>query len=172
MSEAIDPVATPEAADVDSPATPEPETTSEPDFDAARALDKIRKANAEAKALRDRAKSAEDKLATAEELAKQVPDLQAQLVRERVARKLGLPDALVDRLRGATEAEVMADAEALVTLVAPSQPKRFQGGADAGPKGAPTGPSQLTSADLSRMTPEQIVTAKAEGRLNTLLGIK
>lgn len=37
-------------------------------------------------------------------------------------------------------------------------------------KGAPAG--QLTQADLKGMTPEQINTARAEGRLNDLLGIK
>jgi hypothetical protein len=30
--------------------------------------------------------------------------------------------------------------------------------------------AQLTEADLKSMTPEQIVTAQNEGRLNTLLG--
>lgn len=34
------------------------------------------------------------------------------------------------------------------------------------------GPAQLTRADLAAMTPEQIVKAKAEGRLNDLLGVK
>lgn len=36
--------------------------------------------------------------------------------------------------------------------------------------GGPTSVSQLTEADLKSMTPDQIVTAQNEGRLNTLLG--
>lgn len=49
--------------------------------------------------------------------------------------------------------------------------KRFAGGADGGArKGSSV--SQLTADDLERMTPEQIVAAKAAGRFNTLLGIK
>lgn len=101
--------ATPEDADSDGPAA----------FDAEKALAKIRKANSEARALRERTKTAEDKAADLAATAAKVPDLEAELVRERVARKLSLPDELVDRLRGATEAEVMADAEKLVALVAP-----------------------------------------------------
>lgn len=131
MPEQQDPA--PEATD-DNTATgttdADPATDQQPDeaFDASRAMEKIRKANSEAKALRERAKAAEDATATAEQKAKdleaqaaRVPDLEAQLTRERVARKLGLPDALVDRLRGTTEEEGLADAEALVALVAPKQ---------------------------------------------------
>lgn len=121
MSEHENETAAPEA---EAPAT---ETTPDPadDFDAARALEKIRKANAEAKSLRERAKNAEDaktaaelRAATLEADANRVADLEAQLVRERVARRLGLPDPLVDRLKGGTEEEVMADAEQLLALVA------------------------------------------------------
>ncbi|MEV6124385.1 hypothetical protein AB0M23_28410 [Streptomyces sp. NPDC052077] len=47
--------------------------------------------------------------------------------------------------------------------------KRFKDGGDGGPRGrAPKG--QLTQRDLDGMTPRQIVAAKREGRLDTLLG--
>jgi len=49
--------------------------------------------------------------------------------------------------------------------------RRFPGGADGGTR-KETRPSQLTQSDLDRMSPEQIVHAKSEGRLNDLLGIK
>lgn len=49
---------------------------------------------------------------------------------------------------------------------------RFQGGADGGPKGNPTGPKQLSRSDLAGMEPEQVETARKAGQLNDLLGIK
>lgn len=50
--------------------------------------------------------------------------------------------------------------------------QRFQGTADGGARNDATQPSQLTRADLDGMSPEAIVKAKADGRLNDLLGIK
>jgi hypothetical protein len=49
--------------------------------------------------------------------------------------------------------------------------KRFQGTGDGGAARKASGPSQLTSDDLRGMTPAQIVKAKADGRLNSILGI-
>lgn len=51
-----------------------------------------------------------------------------------------------------------------------AQGKRFQGDADGGARKDAI-PSQLTRDDLARMTPEEINTARAEGRLNDLLGV-
>lgn len=50
-------------------------------------------------------------------------------------------------------------------------PARFPAGADGGARGGTT-VSQLTEADLARMSPEQIVDAQEKGQLNDLLGIK
>jgi len=50
--------------------------------------------------------------------------------------------------------------------------RKFQGSADGGARTDATKLSQLTEADLSRMTPEQIEASRKEGRLNDLLGIK
>lgn len=50
-----------------------------------------------------------------------------------------------------------------------AQGKRFQGDADGGAR-KESGPTQLTQGDLSRMSPEEISTAREEGRLNDLLG--
>lgn len=47
--------------------------------------------------------------------------------------------------------------------------KRFQGGADGGAREGATA-AQLSKADLAGMTPEEINTARTEGRLNSLLG--
>lgn len=52
-----------------------------------------------------------------------------------------------------------------------AQGKRFEGEADGGAR-KETGPTQLTKDDLSRMSPEEINSARAEGRLNDLLGVK
>jgi hypothetical protein len=177
---APDPSTTPpEGTAVPDPSAETPEPTE--DFDPARAMEKIRKANAEAKALRDRAKAAEGAQATAEQKAKdlesaaaRIPDLEAQLVRERIARKLSLPDALVDRLRGTTEGEVMADAESLVALVAPraksTRPveslQTGTGKADSG------GPAQLSRLDLLGMSPAQIEAARVAGQLADLMAGK
>jgi len=49
--------------------------------------------------------------------------------------------------------------------------RRFQGSADGGARKG-SKPAQLTRDDLKGMSPEAIVKAKAEGRLNDLLGIK
>lgn len=52
-----------------------------------------------------------------------------------------------------------------------AQGKRFEGGADGGARKESV-QTQLTQDDLSRMSSEEINTARAEGRLNDLLGIK
>lgn len=186
MPDQTDPA--PEATEQQTDAEPQVDTAQtdqqQPDeepFDAPRALEKIRKANSEAKALRERAKAAEDATATAEQKAKdleaqaaRVSDLEAQLTRERVARKLGLPDALVDRLRGTTEVEVLADAESLVALVAPkSKPARPVESLQTGTGvPAPNTPPQLTRSDLAGMAPAQIEQARAAGQLADLMAGK
>lgn len=87
------------------------------DFDPDKAAERIRKLQSEAKNLRHRAKTAEEKAAGADEKDKRITELQSQLMRERVGRRLGLPDELVDRLRGDDEDAVLADAEKLVGLL-------------------------------------------------------
>lgn len=91
-------------------------------WDKERALRKIRKANAEAKALRERAK-------TAEEAAKATPDLQAkntqleaENLRLQVALELGLPAQVASRLQGGTREELLADAEAFMKLLGAKTP--------------------------------------------------
>lgn len=69
-----------------------------------------------------------------------------------------------------------AVAQALMDLVA-AKPylgaqggQRFKGAADGGARNDAAGPSQLTRADMARMTPEQIDAAHTEGRFTDLLG--
>jgi len=48
--------------------------------------------------------------------------------------------------------------------------QRWQGSADGGARNGPTGPQQLTRADLDGMTAAQIMAAKKAGQLKNLLG--
>lgn len=87
------------------------------DFDPDKAAERIRKIQSENKNLRTRAKAAEEKAAGVDEKDKRITSLEGELLRERVGRRLGLPDELVDRLRGDDEDAVLADAEKLVALL-------------------------------------------------------
>lgn len=74
---------------------------------------------------------------------------------------------------GDVDADEISDAiEELLTrkphLAATARP-RFQGSGDGGAARKATGPTQLTREELSKMSPEAIVKAKAEGRLKNLL---
>lgn len=107
----------------------------EVDFDPKKALSKIRKQNSELKGLRARTQEAEAKVnQTAEEKDKAISDLQTQLLRERVARKTGLPDQLVERLNGDDEESMLTDAESLLEMFAKTGPpsskphERLKGG--------------------------------------------
>ncbi len=51
-------------------------------------------------------------------------------------------------------------------------PSRFDGTADQGATRRVAKPSQLTADDLSNMSPEAVVAARKEGRLDTILGVK
>jgi len=77
-----------------------------------------------------KAKSPEDFTAAVNELNEKLAAADAALLRERVARKHSLPDALAARLVGKTEAELIADAKALAALVAAPTPERLSGGLD------------------------------------------
>ena len=58
----------------------------------------------------------------------------------------------------------------LAAAAGATPPPKPTGSADGGARGSST-PSQFGRADLQSMTPEQITKAKADGRLNDLLGI-
>lgn len=89
------------------------------EFDSARALAKIRKLNSENKNLRDAKKAAEQEAETAKGDAGKIPALEAENLRLRVAIENGLPVELASRLQGATEEEVLADAEKLLEFISP-----------------------------------------------------
>lgn len=76
------------------------------------------------------------------------------------------------------DVDATALADALTNLIterpylAAQGGKRFQGTADGGARNESPRATQLTRADLDRMTPEEIVTAKRDGRFNDLMGIR
>ena len=101
----------------------EDDFSTESDFDPAKVLKKLRKQNSELKNLRDRAKQAEQKVEqTSEDKDKEISNLQTQLLRERVGRKTGLPDQLVERLKGDDEESMLKDAEDLLEVFTKSRP--------------------------------------------------
>ncbi|MFD6432826.1 hypothetical protein [Streptomyces venezuelae] len=104
-------------------------------------------------------------------------------VRAAAASKLADPrDALkfldLDQFEVGEDGDVDADeiAEAIEELIktkpylAAATAKRFQGTGDGGAARKASRPKQLTQSDLKKMTPQQIVKAQDDGRLDDLLG--
>lgn len=119
----------PEAPDTDQEtlevSAPDEQTdeVEDQDFDASRALKKIQKQNRELASLRDRTKKAEEKVSqTAEEKDKEIESLKSQILRTQVGAKTGLPDQIVERLKGDTEEELLADAEQFLEFMSPKRP--------------------------------------------------
>lgn len=81
----------------------------------------------------------------------------------------------VDDFLDGEQVDVDAINEALAELLkkkphlAAAKPARFQGGADGGARNG-SQVAQLTEQDLKRMSPEQIVKARIDGRLDNLIG--
>lgn len=125
MSEQIDDVAVEteevEAAAVDSDVDTE-SLEADDAFDADKARDKIRKLNSEARNLRERAKASEEKALSLDEKEKTISTQVDEIQRLRFAVKHSLPEALVSRLKGSTEEELLADAETLMDLFGSKKP--------------------------------------------------
>lgn len=119
-------------------------------FDSARALAKIRKLNSENKNLRDAKKAAEGKAAGNDEKDTRIQALEAENLRIRIGARHGLPDELIDRLRGSTEDEILADAEKLLALVSvPKAPPTRQPREALRGGGNPSAPTEET--DVSKI---------------------
>ena len=107
-------------------------------LDPDKSLEKIRKLNSEAAALRKRAKDAEEKAQNAEGTGERVTALEAENMRLKVAVKLNgaLPEDLIERLRGDTEEEMLKDAETLLAHFERRKPptqqsrEKLRGGGD------------------------------------------
>lgn len=139
MSDPITPVENPEEpVDPEAPEAPEdPENPEEAaEFDADKAREKIRKVNSENSNLRKRAVAAEKQAESAKGSTERVTALEAENMRLRIGVKHGLPEALVKRLTGTTEEEILQDAEELMDLFGGKKPptnqpkEKLRGGGD------------------------------------------
>lgn len=138
-------------------------------------LDREREARAAAERERDEARAAADgklldaAIRVAAAQAKAVdPDAVAALL-DRDGLKVGA-DGRVDGLDDAIKTLLEAKPYLTGSSEPGPTPTPTPGGADGGPRGTPA-PGQLTRDDLKSMTPDQIVEAKAAGRLNDLMGV-
>lgn len=138
-------------------------TEAKANADAAKRLAEIEEAN------KTEAQKLADKLAAAESKAQEA---ELRALRSDVSRAKGVPAEL---LSGTTEDELNAAADRLLAFrgEAPKPPVAPRGDWQ-GKVGEPIGNNvaQLSREDVKGMTPDAIVKAKAEGRLNDLLGIK
>lgn len=142
MSEQINESTEPEEIEEEAPeagaeVTEEPEGEEAGDaFDPERAREKLRKINSENRNLRKRATAAEEKAKAADGKDERVTALEAENLRLRVGVKHGLPEALIKRLSGTNEEEILKDAEELMDLFSKKPPptnqprERLRGGGD------------------------------------------
>ena len=154
--------------------------------------DEVKRRKAAEQALADKDRPAEEAAIEqarreARDEAKKTSD--ARIVRAELkaalAGKVSNP-AIALRLIDTSEIEVDEDGEvdadalnaAVESLLAEApelavKQERFQGGADQGPKGKNSRPAQMTRTEFDRIKsdPAAVMKAKAEGRLNALLGI-
>ncbi len=120
-------------------------------FDPDRALEKIRKLNSENKNLREAKKAAEEKAAGSDEKDTRIKALEAENLRIRIGAKHGLPDELIDRLKGDTEDDILADAEKLLAVMAGKKPptqrpkERPRGGTEPDEEPEETDPRKLAA---------------------------
>ena len=126
-----------------------PEDDRDDSWDPERAKRKISKVNSENKALRERATKAEEKASSVDDLTRERNDLSAANLRLEVGYELGLPLSLAKRLQGSTREEMLADAEALVELVAPKRPGTRRPAEDLRPGGQPDAEPEET--DLTKL---------------------
>lgn len=131
--------------------TDEAESTEEDDstFDADKARAKIRKINSENRNLRKRATEAEEKAKDADGKDERLTALEAENLRLRVGVKHGLPEALIKRLSGTTEEEILQDAEELMELFGSKKPPTDQPRTKLRGGGDPTAPVDDTG-DLDK----------------------
>lgn len=84
-----------------------------------------------------------------DELDKGLKDRDLSDLKSKVAKEVGLPDELVERLAGASEADLKADAEKLLKSVVPPKAADTDTGKDQ--RGAGTGASSASSAQDTKV---------------------
>ena len=177
----IDPAPDPDVDPSTDPAQP-PEGDRDDLFDPDRAQAKIRKANAEARALRERLKAAEEKAAKYDEwqetqkseqqraaealeaAEKRAHDAEQRLLRLEVAAEKGLTPAQARRLVGTTRGELEADADELLescgtpTPTPPpgeAVPRRPREALRPGGRGEPEPPEETDPRKLAARVPRR-----------------
>lgn len=113
-------------------------------------------------------------LARAEAAERALQETTAARLRSDVALALGLTASQAKRLIGTTAEELEADAAELLADLKKNQPSAVATSDGQGKQGDPVGQAaQITSRDqLKSMTSQEIVDAKADGRLDGLMGVK
>jgi hypothetical protein len=108
-----------------------------------------------------------EKLTAAEQLASEAT---ARLTRYEVASQKGIPAEALDLLTGSTREELETAADKLLSLIGEQTKNKLPMPDVNQGKPAPATVGQLTEADLDGMSPTEIMRARAEGRLDELLG--
>lgn len=128
-------------------------------------------AMAKVKAFEDAKKSESERLAEQlQQLKTEAATAKAEALRLRVAAASGLPADLHEFLVGDDEESVRAQAQKLMAATAAaSAPRSPAPDPTQGAKPGAAGSSQLTRADMARMTPQEIVAAQESGRFDDLM---
>ena len=132
----------------------------------------LEEARGETKASRDQARQTQVELAVYRSAGKHGGDPDALLDSRGFARAIADLDPSSASFAADMEKAVKDAVEAnpKLAVVKPAEPKPAVPAGGAPMSGAPGGKKQLGAEDVKRMTPEQIVKAKAEGRLTSYLG--
>lgn len=146
---------TPAVEEKNTPAEQNTETVTLAKAEYDKVLKALKDANAEAaKRRKELDEKAKAEMTEAERLKKDLETAQAErlaLLRERVAAKHGLPDALANRLQGMTQEEMEADAAELAKALPKPAPK------SPGPVAPnPSDKPGLTMEQIRAMTPAEI----------------
>jgi len=114
----------------------------------------------------------DEELRKLQESTAAIPKLEAEKLRLEVALEKGLTTEQAARLVGADKEALLADADTLLSWAKPAEPaNRLPKPNPAQGANSSTSPQgQVSKDELSRMTTEQINTARREGRLDELLG--
>jgi hypothetical protein len=92
-----------------------------------------------------------------------------KLTRFEVAAHKGIPAEALDLLVGSTREELEANADKLLSLIQNQSKNKSVPDANQG-QPAPSNVGQVDAETLKTMTPSEIMSARAEGRLDELLG--
>lgn len=140
------------------------ERRAKENFEKAKRLDEIEMAK----------KSVEERLIAERDAALAAAESErTERLREKISRETQVPP---DRITGATEEDMRESAESALAWAKEfakknGTPLGAPAAAVTGDGKAPQGAPQLTRADLKNMSPQQIIEADKQGRLDTLKGI-